>query len=106
MYNEYVTSQNMTKMWKMSECAYLPSVSIERVKRKDCLNYILNSIVTGILKKKITTDLASLPFPKDLCLKTALPHGLFPQKNLVQIPLHILHKFLKLFPIPKAKKDK
>ena len=51
-------------------------------------------------KKRSQTDLASLPFPKDLCLRTALPQGLFPQKNLVQIPLHILHKFLKLFPIP------
>ena len=43
-------------------------------------------------KKRSQTDLASLPFPKDLCLRTALPQGLFPQKILVQIPLHILHK--------------
>ena len=52
MYNEYVTSQNMTKMWKMSECAYLPSVSIERVKRKDCYKYIIYLIVIASLTQK------------------------------------------------------
>ena len=107
MYNQYVTSQNMKTIRKMSECAYLPSVSIEKVKRKGCykLHHVFNcDRMTP--KKRSQTDLASLPFPKDLCLRTALPQGLVPQKILVQIPLHILHKFLKLFPIPKAKKDK
>ena len=52
MYNQYVTSQNMKTMRKMSESVYLPSASIERVKRKGCykLHHIFNC--DGMTPKK------------------------------------------------------